>query len=107
MLNALLSDSLQALGFRKLSMDVGENEDRALAVKILLLIVGALFVVMTGIGGFTAAHLVAQIDDLSARLTQIQSSAAANDVTMKDQELRLGRIEHLLDDARRDDSRRR
>ncbi len=97
----MVAEAMRAFGLRKTAVSMENDDDKGLAIKILLLIVGALFVVMTGIGGFTAAHIVAQSDDLNTRLTSIQAQLAAEDVVRKDFDLRLVRIENLLDDARR------
>lgn len=96
----MLSRAIRAFGLGE-AATMMEDEDKGLAIKVLMMIVGALFIVMTSIGGFTAAHIISQADDTQARLTGIQAQLAAEDVVRKDFELRLVRIENLLDDARR------
>jgi hypothetical protein len=96
----VLSRAIRAFGLGE-AATMMEDEDKGLAIKVLMMIVGALFIVMTSIGGFTAAHIISQADDTQARLTGIQAQLAAEDVVRKDFELRLVRIENLLDDARR------
>ena len=81
-------------------MVISENANEAIALRLLLMLVGALFVIMTGIGGFTAAHLVSQTDDLNTRITNLQAQVAASEVSRQDTSLRLTRIEGLLDEAR-------
>lgn len=71
-----------------------------LAIKILLMIVGALFIVMTSIGGFTASHLISDVDEMNTRLTTVQSELSATEVQRADQAARLSRIEAIMDDIR-------
>lgn len=80
-------------------MPIEETGD-GLAVKILIMIIGALFTVMTAIGGFTAAHLINQSDELSVRITLVQTQLAANEVARQNLDARLSRIETLLYEAR-------
>jgi len=80
-------------------------EQEHLAIKLLLMIVSALFVVMTTIGGFTAAHLINQSDELSVRMTVVQTQLATQEVERQDAERRLRRIEGLLDDAKQERTR--
>lgn len=96
----MLSQVAKSFGFRETAKKMIEQTDESLALKILLMLVGALFVAMTGIGGFTAAHLIGQADDLNTRITLVQTQIAASDVARQDIDLRLKRIEMLLDETR-------
>lgn len=69
--------------------------------KLVMWWLGALFIAMTGIGGFTASHLVAQVDTLSITVNVLQQKidtmSATSDIYRMSMENRLTRIEHRLE----------
>ena len=81
-------------------MTINAEPGTGLAIKIMMMIIGALFVVMTSIGGFTASHLISDVDEMNSRLTNVQTQLAASEVARADQSARLSRIEGLLDDVK-------
>ncbi len=68
--------------------------------KLIFALLGAVFVVMTGIGGATASHMVAQNDEIITRLSKIEATIAVEDVYNKDLERRIDSIEHQIDRTR-------
>lgn len=73
------------------------EEGKDVVLKLIFAILGAMFVIMTSIGGFTATHLLNQSDDIVKRLGNIESSMAAQDVYRSDTERRLEIIESRID----------
>ena len=73
------------------------EEGKDVVLKLIFAILGAMFVIMTSIGGFTATHLLNQSDDIVKRLGNIESSMAAQDVYRADTERRLEMMESRMD----------
>lgn len=70
-------------------------------LKLIFAILAALFAVMTSIGGFTASHLIGQVDNISSGLTdlkvKVDTQSTANEIYRLSMENRLQRIEKKLD----------
>lgn len=65
--------------------------------QLIFWFLGALFVVMTSIGGFAAQHLVTEVDSLASRLSIIEQNNAQITESRDDMKRRLERIENKLD----------
>jgi hypothetical protein len=74
----------------------GERKMDPVLRTLIFWLLGALFVVMTGIGGATASHMVQQNDEILRRVSNIEASQAADEAERKDQERRIESIERKL-----------
>ena len=72
-----------------------------LSSKMIFWLLSFLSVIMTSIGGFTAAHVITQYDEILSRLSKMEAAAAAHDVFDKDIERRLDNLEQQLYYARK------
>lgn len=70
------------------------NDDgMGITLKLMFWVLGALFIVMTTIGGSTASRLLDQNDQMIKRLTSIESAIAVEDVYNKDLDRRINNLE--------------
>jgi hypothetical protein len=61
--------------------------------KLTIWLLTFLGVIMTSVGGFTAAHIVSQNDVMLDRISKMESTFAAQDVFIKDMERRIEELE--------------
>lgn len=70
-------------------------------LKLIFWLLAAMFAVMTSIGGFSAMHLITEVDDIHAELNnvkvQVESDAVGEKFFRDDVILRIERIEKKVD----------
>ena len=66
-------------------------------LKLIFWILGVMTVLMTGIGGSAASHLVGQVDVLSTQVSSMQVQLAESEEARRNTERRLLSIEDKLD----------
>jgi len=71
-------------------------DNSQLFLRLIFLVISALFLVMTGIGGFTAKHLIDQVDGISASLSDIKTDIAVEKATQTQRDARISNIETFI-----------
>lgn len=73
-----------------------ETNGDKLVLKLILMVVSALFLVMTAIGGFTATHLIGQVDEIQKNTANLTTSMEVEKETQKQRDIRLSNIETFM-----------
>lgn len=65
-------------------------------IKLIFLVLSALFLVMTSIGGFTASHVISQVDGIAESMNQVKTDIAVGKAQEQQRDARIANIENFI-----------
>jgi len=77
-------------------MSQQSEEGNKLILKLIFALIGAMFVVMTSISGFTAAHLMDKVDTLVQSNADLKTDLAVEHEAQRQRDIRLQNIETFI-----------
>jgi hypothetical protein len=75
---------------------MAETNGVAAVNKLTSLMLTALFIVMTAITGFTATHLISQVDDIQRNVSILATEIQVQKEAQKERDVRLTNIESFI-----------
>lgn len=78
------------------SLPTSTIESNQLILKLIFLVITALFAVMTGIGGWTASYLISHFDTVAIQVGEVKTDIAVEKAVQTQRDARLTNIETFI-----------